>query len=232
WTLEGTWRLAVIGWVSSLVLAWRLRYVSTTSERQRDGVQYDVLPEFRRLFLPLAAVLLLRDFMLTGMSTFLAVMLEGQGYTLDQASAALSLWFFAGVAGALSGGTVSDRIGRKRTLAIALTGAGVLLLVFLHSSGWVMIPVLLLLGFTGLSVTPVVHALVLEHLPEHRATGSGLFMLTSSVIRLGTAPLIGVMGDSVGLWAVFLLAAVLTLAAVPLVWLLPNSDHRQATPAD
>jgi FSR family fosmidomycin resistance protein-like MFS transporter len=228
WQLEGIWRLAVIGWVASGLLRWRLRDVSTKSDRKRAQLS-EALPEFRRLFLPLVGLTLLRDPLVTGMSLFLVVLLERDGYPLDQASAALSIWFFAGVAGALVGGTISDRIGRKRTTAAALVSSGLLLLVFLNISGWLMIPVLVLLGFTGLSVTPVLQAMVLEQLPDHRATGNGLFMLLAFFIRSIHSLLIGIMGDTIGLRSAFTIVAFLTLAAVPLVWALPElaARHRK-----
>ena len=224
WTLEGIWRLAAIGWIASGVLFWRLRNVSTKSNRKRGALR-EALPEFKRLFLPLAGLMLLRNPLITGMNLFLVVMLEREGYPLEQASAALSVWFVAGVAGALVGGTVSDRIGRKRTSAAALACAGVLLLVFLSISGWFMIPVLILLGFTGLSVTPVLQAMVLEQLPEHRATGNGLFMLLSFFIRSISSVLIGFVGDTLGLRTAFAIVALLTLAAVPFVWTLPGQQR-------
>ena len=39
WTLEGIWRLAVIGWIASGVLFWRLRNVSTKSNRKRGALR-------------------------------------------------------------------------------------------------------------------------------------------------------------------------------------------------
>jgi MFS transporter, FSR family, fosmidomycin resistance protein len=223
WQLEGLWRLALVGWIASGLLFWRLRHVTTTSDRARGRIR-DALPEFKRLFLPLAGLMLLRNPLVTGMSFFLVVMLEREGYSLGKATTALSVWFFAGVAGALFGGTISDRLGRKRTITVALTSAGLLLILFLNLSGWMIYPVLVLLGFAGLSVTPVLQALVLEQLPEHRATGNGLFMLLSFFIRSINALLIGVIGDTAGLEAAFLIMALMTLAAVPLVWRLPDLE--------
>ncbi len=82
--------------------------------------------------------------------------------------------------------------------------------------------------FAGLSVTPVLQALVLEQLPEHRATGNGLFMLLAFFIRSINALLIGVIGDTAGLKVAFLIIAIMTLAAVPLVWRLPELDAQRS----
>lgn len=246
WGLDGIWRLAIFGWVASAVLYWRLRHISAQSGRQRTPFRA-VLPRLRRLFVPLSGLMFLQSFVVTGLSVFLVVLLEGRGYGLGQSSQALALWSFAGVAGALTGGTVSDRIGRKRTIILATVLASLLLLAFLSALGapglphntlsfWafqgavavltpdspLILPVLILLGFTSLSVTPVIQAIVQEQVPDSRATANGIFMLLAFLLRSFGTLLIGIMGDSIGLSNAFVVCAVAGVAAVPLVLALPD----------
>lgn len=223
WGLEGIWRLAFVGWATSGVLFLRLRNVSAEPRKPvKRGDVRAILPRMQRLFIPLSLLLLLRNFLLSAMTVFLVVMLEDRGYTLSQASQALALWSFAGVAGALVGGTISDTIGRKRTIAVALFSAGILMTMFLNIEGWLLVPVLSLSGFTTLSITPVIQAMVLEQVPEQRATANGLFMSLSFLIRSAVTLIIGFLGDSVGLETAFMFAVVMTFLSVPVVFLLPD----------
>jgi FSR family fosmidomycin resistance protein-like MFS transporter len=84
------------------------------------------------------------------------------------------------------------------------------------------VPILLALGFTALSTTPVLLAMVQEHLPEHRALGNGTFMLISFALRPIAILAIGFIGDHYGLTTAFFASAVLSLLAAPAVLLLPD----------
>jgi MFS transporter, FSR family, fosmidomycin resistance protein len=228
WGLEGIWRLAIVGWAASAILFLRFRHMGVQKQEKKKRVPIrSILPRVQRLFIPLSAVMFLRNFLLTGMTVFLVVLLEDRGYTVAQGSFALALWSFAGVGGALFGGTISDNIGRKRTIATAMLSSGVLMTIFLSIDGWLLIPVLLLSGFTTLSIAPVLQAMVLEQVPEQRATANGLFMSMSFLIRSAVTLLIGIMGDSFGLEAAFMVTVVLTFLAVPFVFLLPDLEKRK-----
>jgi len=154
-------------------------------------------------------------------------LLKDRGYTVAEGSLALALWSFAGVGGALFGGTISDNIGRKRTIATALFSSGLLMTLFLSIDGWLLIPVLLLAGFTTLSIAPVLQAMVLEQVPEQQATANGLFMSMSFLIRAGVTLLIGIMGDTFGLESAFMVTVGMTFLAVPLIYLLPDMEKQK-----
>ena len=112
--------------------------------------------------------------MLDSLVTYLPVYMNSLGANLWLSGISLSILEFAGVLGALSSGPMSDRAGRKLILlAASLLSAG-LLLVFLKVSGWMVVPVLLLLGFTALSTTPVMLAIVQDQSPRASRDGQWL----------------------------------------------------------
>ena len=174
WTLDGIYRLMVLGWVASLILYWRLRDIPARSDKKQD--LRAMLPAARRLFVPLLGVVIPRQVMLTALAVYLPTFMRLEGASLWVAGASLSIWELAGIGGALTSGTLSDRFGRKKLLLIMMLSSSVLMLIFLNTSGWLVVPILLLLGFTALSGTPVMMAMVQEQLPHHRAMANGLFM--------------------------------------------------------
>ena len=131
----------------------------------------------------------------------------------------------AGVAGALLGGSLSDRLGRRLILAISMLVTPLLTFAFLAVYGWARFPLLLLLGFSALSVTPVIMALVQESFPQNRALANGVYMSLSFLIRAGVILLLGVMADRFGMRLVFVASAVLSLVGLPIVLLLPATRH-------
>ncbi len=128
------------------------------------------------------------------------------------------------MAGALFSGPWSDRWGRKPVLTAAIGSAGIFMFVFVHTSGWLMFPLLLCLGFSMLSTQPVFLAVVQDHFPNHRSVANGLYMSMAFLLRSIALFLVGFLGDRLGLENVYLLGAVLGLLALPGIWLLPNEE--------
>ena len=58
----------------------------------------------------------LRSWVTFGAMTFLPTYLVLEGYSLLEATTLVSIMMIAGVAGQLSGGALSDRIGRKKVI--------------------------------------------------------------------------------------------------------------------
>jgi FSR family fosmidomycin resistance protein-like MFS transporter len=79
-----------------------------------------------------------------------------------------------------------------------------------------------MMGFTALSVTPVVMALVQESFPENRALANGVYMALSFVLGSVVVVVLGAMGDLFGLRLAFTASAVITLLGLPLILLLPR----------
>ena len=85
--------------------------------------------------------------------------------------------------------------------------------------------VLLALGFTALSTTPVLMSMVQEQLPDHRAVGNGVYMLVGFALRPIAIMAVGFMGEKLGLQSAFFWSAMLCLLAIPAVLALPNSPN-------
>jgi FSR family fosmidomycin resistance protein-like MFS transporter len=223
--LDGLYRLIAIGWASSLILLWRFRAISSREYRQKPKSLRASLPKLRTVFLPILFIILPRTFLAACITTYLPTFLNMEGATLAMAGISLSILEAGGVLGALSSGTVSDRVGRKPTLLVAITLSSLLMLVFLQVEGWVAIPVLFLLGFISLSPAPVLLALVQDHLPDNRAVANGLLLSISFLMRSLVLVLLGMAGDMWGLRATFYGAALVSLMAVPAILALPEEPR-------
>lgn len=224
WTLEGFYRVMVLGWGASFILFLQLRNVSSRSEK--PGRLSILLPTLRTFFIPLAFVNLFRNFMLECLTTYLPTYMSAQGASLWVAGSALSILELAGVAGALTSGPLSDKIGRKPVLLATTLIPVAVMLLFLNAQGWLVAPLLLGLGFTGLSATPVMMAMVQETLPDNRAVANGLYMLIGFLLRPIATLGMGMMGDWLGLQQAYLWASLLSLLAVPAILALPGKHPK------
>jgi FSR family fosmidomycin resistance protein-like MFS transporter len=219
-TLGKMFPIAIPGWIASLVIFLRFKDFPVHVEKQ-TGFR-DVLPIARRLFLPLIGIVLMRSFLITSMGVYLPTLLEGEGASIWKAGTTLAIYQLAGVFGAMLGGTVSDRFGRKPVLFMVSFMAPLLVVAFLKSSGWLIIPVLILAGLFGLSGQPILLAVVQDQLPNHRSIGNGLFMAISFICLSLSAIVIGMLGDSIGLRQAFMWTAFAGLLAAPLILALPG----------
>jgi FSR family fosmidomycin resistance protein-like MFS transporter len=220
WALDGMFRIVVIGWGASAVLFWRLHDVPINAHTQ--GSLQSILPKIRTLFLPLFIIIFFRMFMVVCMTIYLPTFMTLRGSTLWLAGGSLSVLELAGVAGALSGGTLSDRLGRKSVLLMVTVIAPLLMLTFLNVSGWLIVPVLLAYGFVSIAPGPVFLALVQDHFPGNRAVSNGLYISMSFLLRSLALLLVGVAGDAMGLETAFVGSAYLSLLGLVGILLLPK----------
>ncbi len=205
---------------TGLLYAW-LRDVPGRAIGGPDGRPWrEALRTMGPLLPPLAGVLLVRGFIISALTTYLPLMLSEAGADLWLAGASLTVLQAAGAVGALTGGAISDRFGRRRVLAASFLATPLLMFAFLPATGALRFPLLLLMGFTSLSVAPVIMAMMQENYPENRALANGIYMALSFGIHAGAILIYGVAGDLLGLRTAFAASAVAGLAGLPLVAML------------
>ena len=147
-------------------------------------------------------------------------------YVQELHGTTVNLAFWAGFVGSVTGlsnlisspilGRLSDRIGGERILAVALLGSAILFVpqAFVGSV-WQLVAVRFALGVFLGGLIPAVNALIRQHTPE--GMESRAFSFNTSTLSLGNmiGPVFGgAVSGFIGIEGVFLVAAVLLLAAV------------------
>lgn len=221
--LEGTPWLMIIGWVASGVLYVRLRDIpQPTPPARHAGSLRDGFQILRPLLAPLTGIIVVRALLVAAQITFLPTFLVQEGADLWFAGFSLTLLTGAGWLGALLGGSISDRVGRRLVIFVSMVTSALLMLAFIAISGWMRVPILMLMGVMGPSVRTALMALVQENCPENRALANGLYLALSFTLESVAAVVMGAMGDLLGLRPAFAISAVILLLGSPLVRLLPG----------
>jgi FSR family fosmidomycin resistance protein-like MFS transporter len=227
-TLRGTPALMVMGLLTSVLLFVLLKDVAGRPETASEDLPWrQALQGMGTLLPPLIGLIVVRSFMVSALTTYLPTFLSEEGAGLFFAGASLSVLEGAGVAGALVGGSLSDRLGRRTILFASMVATPLLMGAFVLVNGWPRVPLLLLMGFAALSVGPVIMALVQETSPGSRALANGVYMALSFVIRSGVVVLVGAIGDLFSLRVAFTASAAITLLGLPLILFLPSTDSDQ-----
>lgn len=231
WGPEGSYRLIALGLAASLVLYLRLRGLPAqplpAGGGQTGGVR-SLMRRLGKLYAILAGLTLSRCLLAAGLTSFLPTYLTARGGSLWLAGAALSVLELAGAVGTLAGGTLSDRIGRRRLLLISGAAYPLFMLLFVFSRGWATFPLLIVLGLFLFATQPVLLTIVQEEGQFAPALANGIYMTLNFVIVSLTTLLIGVLGDHLGLATTYLICALLSFVGVPVTLLLPR-DRRQGS---
>ena len=221
--LEDFYPVMLFGLLSSIWLYFKLRRVpvrQVSSNRKLSILE--TWRSLRHVLMPLTAILIARGFMHASMTAFLPTYIKMETGNLWLAGMALTLFEVAGVAGVLTAGSSSDWFGRRKTLLVSLLGAPLFLFLFTLTNGWLRFTALLVVGFTLLSTTPVMLALVQENARHSPAAANGLFMMISFMARSAVVVGVGFIADHIGLKATYLISAAMGLAGIPFILMLPK----------
>ncbi len=220
--LEGFYPIMVFGLAASTWLYFNFREVPISIDKNRKISLLQTWHELRFILKPLTAILIARGFMHASLAAFLPTFIKLETGDLWLAGAALTIFEISGVGGVFAAGSLSDRFGRRRILLISLLGAPISLLVFAWIGGWIRFLTLAVIGFTLLSTTPVMLALVQEHAKSSPSAANGFFMMVSFMARSAIVVVVGFIADLIGLRATYFISAIMGLAAIPFVLKLPK----------
>ena len=164
-------------------------------------------------------------FYLASINSYLIFYLMDQ-YGLDTQTAQYHLFYFlaAVAAGALLGGPIGDRIGRKRVIWVSILGVAPFTLALPHVGPTLSVALTMFIGFMLASAFPAILVYAQELFPTRIGTVSGLFFgLAFGLAGIG-AGVLGQLADRWGIVAVYQLCAYLPLIGLLAVFL-PDIRH-------
>jgi len=220
WGLDGTWRLMPFGFMASLILYYRLKDFTFTQQKfTKKAEKGDALAEvkhFMTLFSVMSGFMFFQSAMKMATTLYLAVYLTNHGFSLWYASMALSVLQFFGVIGTFLSGTISDKIGRQKTLVIMSIGAAITMSLFLISENiYIVFPLLGLLGIFMFANGPIMLSVIHEVKTDMPTFINSVYMTINFSISSIVVLAMGVFGDTIGLDTTYAIAAVLAYFAIP-----------------
>ncbi len=229
WGLEGTYRTMFLGIGVSLVLYWRLRKFNLKNEeaarKSVNGLKV-VLKRLKPVFIIAGALVVSKSFMILALTSFLPTYLTSKGASLWLAGASLSIIEIAGAGGAFASGSISDIIGRRKMLLIVSLIAPVIMVLFVYADGWVLFPILIILGLMVFAYSPVAMAYVMDSEKEYPASANSVFMTLNFMSGSIVVLLIGFLGDLISLDYTYIISAALSLVGVPFILKMPKDGKK------
>ncbi len=214
-SLETFYPIALLAIFTSFLLYFTLPPLEKRESSKKKITIFSVIKETKHVLYPVSGILITRSLMHSSMGIFLPVFIEKQTGNIFLAGAGLALYEAFGIAGVLCSGTLSDLIGRKKVLFLAIIFAPIALILFILTHGFVQILMLAAAGFTIIAVTPVLLAIVQENAKGNPASANGLFMMVAFFSRGIVIVAVGFFGDIMGLEYTYITCAIIGFAALP-----------------
>jgi len=195
--MEGSYLSAIPGVLVTILLLMYMRqpaHADVTKARK-----FDIAP-LRAVWKPLVilnVLVILRSAVQVVFGQFLPLYLyRERGFTLFEASAALSMYQVAGALGGFVGGHFTDRFGGRRVIVYSMLGSVPFLSMFFFAHGWVSMAGLGIGGLILLFTVPVNVVMGQSLAPGQAGTVSALMMgFAWGTAGLMFIPLIGWLSD-------------------------------------
>lgn len=217
WTLDGAYRVMPIGLGASVLLFFKFRKIeiSQNFKKSKDNTEVkETLKNVFPLLITVAGISFFMSIIRSALTAFLPTYVAAGGHSIWEGGIALSIVQLAGAFGSFSSGTFSDKLGRRETLKIISIVSPILMLLFVYSSGWLAVPILILSGYFLFSSTPVLLAIINEYKSEHPSFVNGLFMTMNFISGAGSVMIIGVLSDWLGFETTYKISAFLGLLSL------------------
>ncbi|MBA7662406.1 Fosmidomycin resistance protein [subsurface metagenome] len=222
WSFEGVFRLIPMGLIASIILYVRFRHLDLRkdfAERQKAKDYTTSLHDFLPLLLIIVGITFTRGFMKSCFTYYLPGFMEETGHSRWIAGISLSVVYLSGTAGTFLSGTISDYIGRKKTLLIFALVSPLLMWLFILAGDQFTFPILVLTGFFLLAPTPVILAIIHEQRTKHLPFINGLFMTSNFIISSITTLITGFFFDKLDNELTFKISGAIAFLAIPVVLL-------------
>ncbi len=232
-TLEGSAVVVVFGLAASVILYFTLDTSESDAARHAaPPVSLRPLLRARRVWLGALIAITVLNAIATGpYHYFLVKFLVDKGYSDWYAGLALTILFSAGVVGMLGGGFLSDYIGSRNTLGLALAAASPLLVLYLVVEDGSWLPFLALVPASAAltAVRPQMMAISQDLMPEARGAMAGGMLALSFVSLSLTAFAFGAIADQIGLETAFFGVSIASALATPFIFILPQRQPEATT---
>ena len=222
------WLVAIPGLLALIYTLQLIRRVPIPS--RHEGQRWRDLRPYAKPLGLLYIIVVLRTLTANSLSVFLPVLLTSQGMGVSEASAAVSLYLGTSTVGGFLGGPLSDTFGARRVIIWTLVASVPFLLVGQLFSGWTLTALISLGGFLLQSTLPVNVTFGQQIAPVSAATVSSLMMGFAWGVGSLLAPVVGILGDTLGLNVALSITGVIPLLAAMFALPLPRAVVPLALP--
>ena len=224
---SGLLLLLVPGLLVGLLFLWSLPWLARTNAEHQAAANVSTVPIPTYAMTLVVLIVTLGACVHSGLVTYVPLYLTARGEGDAFASSLLSLLLISGAIGTLIAGPLSDRIGHKQFLILNMGVLCPLIFLFLHSTGFISI---IILALIGMFISPMfsVTLVIAQSLMRGRL-GITAGLMTGVGIGAGGLGVtaLGWIADTRGVETAMLIISILPLLPWLIVFLLPTPASPQ-----
>ncbi len=213
--------LGALGFFFAVLIFWLSRASSRLRAAPRRASGATAARAALSLVITVTLVVFLRSWVQSSVSTYIPQLFKDQGASTTVAGNVLFSILLPLAAGGLIGGTLSDRVGRRRVLLVSTALIGPALWGLLHAQGLMPFVVGPLLGVALGASVPVTIVMTQELVPRGAGLMSGIAMGLNFISGAIGVWVTGLLADQIGLYSALSLSVVIPLLAAALGLFLP-----------
>jgi MFS transporter, FSR family, fosmidomycin resistance protein len=224
-SINATPWLMIIGILYSIILSLVLKDLPYHNKESKNGAVIPV-KQLIAILLPITLITFLISPARSASLHYLPVFLQENGASVWFSGIVLSVMQGVGLIGTISGGILSDRIGYRVTMIIAIILSSIAMVVASLTTAIMQVVFFCILNLAVLMILPVGMALIQRSFPNNRSLANGLYLSIMFGINALASVFTGFLYDTIGGQPTFLFTGIAMILALPFVFLLPKTNSK------
>lgn len=219
--LRGTAAMIVPGGLISLWMLSAMKTLAVAPPRRQHAM--GTLPPIPvRPMAIIIGLMMMRSWTMSSLQAYLPTWYEELGYHATFYSLVTTTLLLSSAVGTIGSGTIADKHGRRIVLLGSSVATIPAILLFAQFPGWFGFVAVFLIGFLAASTGPLLLVMAQQLMRGRAGVASGLILGLGFVIGAIGVPIIGFVGDAIGLRGAFRVQALIATGAIVLAYFLPT----------
>lgn len=220
--LHGTLAMVIPGAAIAVFLLSQMRTIASRLRRKAQLAQEDAPPIPWKPMSVVIALMMLRSWVLFGISAFIPIWYDEMGYSRLFYAALSTTILLSSAAGAIGVGSIADRHGRRKLLVMTSVASVPLILLFAQFPGVPAFFTAAMIGLLAASTGPLLLVMAQQLMSGRPGVASGLILGLGFIMGAVGVPVMGAVADEWGIQNAMRLWALIAGLAIFVSMLLPT----------
>ncbi|MCA9858069.1 MAG: MFS transporter [Thermomicrobiales bacterium] len=220
--LHGTLAMVIPGATIAIFLVTQMKSVASRLKKRAESAKEDAPPIPLKPMSVVIALMMLRSWVLFGISAFIPLWYDEMGYSRLYYAALSTTILLCSAIGAVGVGSIADRHGRRKLLVFASVASVPAILLFAQFPGIPAFFTAAMIGLLAASTGPLLLVMAQQLMSGRPGMASGLILGLGFIMGAVGVPMMGAVADEWGIQNAMRLWAVIAALTIVVSMMLPT----------